>query len=200
MAAELRRIRVDVLDQSDECVDGDRFGLGASTTVVAVELAAEADAPIDAAQRDFQLAGDLLEGGAHELRQVAVLVGVEVRRISPDEQAEAVELTPQVVCGPQSHGGGGPCRSSSRKPGNPPVADLDVQTKPEVRAIPCAVRRLECCGALHHEARARHDAFVVGVEDPPIDAPAIAEIVRIDDQIAHAHTNGAAGKVGTLLL
>jgi hypothetical protein len=39
----------------------------------------------------------------------------------------------------------------------------------------------------------------VGVDDPPIDAVAIAEIVGIDDQVAHAHSNGAAGKVGTLL-
>jgi hypothetical protein len=38
----------------------------------------------------------------------------------------------------------------------------------------------------------------VGSEDALVDALAEAEIVGIDDQVAHAHNNGAASKVDTL--
>ena len=78
MAAELRHAVLEVLDQADERVDADCFGLGASPPVVAVEIAAEADTPIEAAQRDAELGGGLLERGTHELHDVTVLVRVEV--------------------------------------------------------------------------------------------------------------------------
>ena len=174
-------------------------GSGLSAPVVAIELAAETDAPIDAPERDAQLGSNVLERGLYQFRQMTMLVGVEVRRLATYKHSKTVELTPQVLRRPSLHHGGGPRRSSSREPGNPPASNLDVQPKPEARSLPRQVRSLDRRRALHHKACARNDALVVGVEYPPVDALTEAEIVGIDDEVAHGHNNGAAGRAGRFL-
>jgi hypothetical protein len=128
-----------------------------------------------------------------------MLVRVEMRWISAHEQPKALELTLQVLRRPSLHDGGGPRRSPLRKPGRLPAPNLNMQPKPEARSLPCPVSSLARRRALHHQARARDDAVGVGSEDPLVDALAEAEIVGIDDQVAHAHSNGAASEVGALL-
>jgi hypothetical protein len=78
VTAELRHLIFDVLEHTNQGVDADRFVLWMAAAVVAVEVAAESNTAIKAAQRDAQLGSDLLERGAHELRQVTMLVRVEV--------------------------------------------------------------------------------------------------------------------------
>ena len=136
MAAELGNAVCDVLDQADERICSDRVVIRPSAAVVAVELAAELDTRVGAAQGDRQLRSDLLEGSAYELREMTMLVRVEMRRISTHKQPKALELTPQVLRRPSLHDGGGPRRSPFRYRGRPPAPDLDVQPKPEARSLP----------------------------------------------------------------
>jgi hypothetical protein len=128
-----------------------------------------------------------------------MLVGVEVRRISPDEQSETVELAPEVIRRPPSHGGGGPGRTSFRDQGRPPASDFNMQSNAKARSLSCSLGSVDGRRTLHHEARARHDAALVSFDDSAIDAAAIAEVVRVDNQVAHDGSAGITGTLGTFL-
>jgi Methyltransferase domain len=74
-----------------------------------------------------------------------------------------------------------------------------VQPDAEVGSLSRQGRSLDGAGTVDHEARARHDAPVVRLEDPSIDARRVTEVIGVDDQVAHDHGNGA-GTPGRIVL
>ena len=72
-----------------------------------------------------------------------------------------------------------------------------MQSDAEARSLSrplCSVNRRR---TLHHEARARHDAVFVSFEDSAIDPAAVAEVVGVDNQVAHGRGECSTGTLGT---
>jgi hypothetical protein len=78
-----------------------------------------------------------------------------------------------------------------------PGVERHVDPEAELRTPAGLLDRRLRVGELHHEARARHDAAVVRVEDPAVDLGRHAEVVGVhDDETILRGRGGADGPRG----
>src|SRR6185312_4266071 len=97
------------------------------------------------------------------------------------ELTEAFELPRDLVCDRVCSVRGDNVARTPLAALEHPLAEIDVQAEPE-RGWRLG-RTLLGRGPAHHQARARHDAAQVRLEDAAIDAGRAAEVVGVDDEM-----------------
>ena len=66
--------------------------------------------------------------------------------------------------------------------------EIDVKTDAQRGVRPRVDGRVGRGGVANHQARARHDPALVGLHDPAVDPAAVTEVVRVEDDVAAAHS------------
>src|SRR5437762_3306028 len=139
MAAELGEGVFERAENGEERLGRDPLRTWLSAVGLAVEVAVVADARVEVAQGNAERLGEPQQGGARRLAAMGVVMRVEVRGVSPDEGAEAVELPDHllldssVVDRVHAHPTGLVAVA--------PVAEVDVKPEAEPRVRPGVGRR-----------------------------------------------------------
>ena len=124
-----------------------------------------------------------------------------MRRIAADERAETLELMPKI-CADTRRSRAAVERTAPR-PGDArdtPRVELEMQADSELWvALARTPPPRPPPGLLDHQARARDDAVFVRLDHAAVDAAAVAEVVGVDNQVAHGRGECSTGTLGTCL-
>jgi hypothetical protein len=111
-----------------------------------------------------------------------VLVGIEVRGGTTDEQRKPLELALELTGSVPFQRSGRERGASSRKPMNLPPFKDNVQADPELCPFASVFGSVSCPTGIDHQACARDDSVLVCLDNPTVNTVAAAEIVGVDDE------------------
>ena len=136
------------------------------------------------AQWNAEPAGDVDENGADGFPQVHVLMGIKMAGITTHQASKKVQLSGDfrfdgryILQGDDAvHGHPFP-RAKGFFP------QIDVKPEAEAWMVSGVGRRFGGRRPAYHQAGAGDDPTAVGLDNAAIDTRALAEIIRIDDQV-----------------
>ena len=168
-------------DQRSRC---DGRGIRLARAVVTVELATEHDPGIEMSNGNAEVARNPLEDRPRAGLAVTVMMRVEMRRVATHQRAKLPELLGDVGLY-QSLEFFGRRGARPRASLDAPAAELDMQSDTERGAFARILGGLGSRFAVHHQAGARDNSALMGLDDPSVHTAAEPEVVGIDDDEPH---------------